>query len=47
MAESPNSLYDENLATYTSADTFDKIRLLDLSSFGGLQLGLEVQKNVE
>ena len=36
--KSPNSLYDENLATYTSADTLTKMRLLDLSSFGGFRL---------
>lgn len=35
--KSPNSLYDENLATYTSSDTFDKMQQLVSSSFGDYQ----------
>lgn len=35
--KSPNSLYDENLATYTSSDTFDQDAQLVSSSFGDYQ----------
>ena len=47
--KSPNSLYDENLATYTSADTFDQDAAVGFIKLWGLQTKVysEVQKNVE
>ena len=47
--KSPNSLYDENLATYTSADTFDQDAAVEFIKLWGLPTKVysEVQKNVE
>ena len=47
--KSPNSLYDENLATYTSADTFDQDAAVGFIKLWGLPTKVysEVQKNVE
>lgn len=43
--KSPNSLYDENLATYTSADTFDQDAAIGFSKLWGLptKVNAEVQ----
>ena len=47
--KSPNSLYDENLATYTSADTFDQDAAVGFIKLWGLPTKVysEVQKNIE
>ena len=47
--QSANSLYDENLATYTSADSFDQDAAIGFIKLWGLPTKVysEVQKNVE
>ena len=47
--KSPNSLYDENLATYTSADTFDQDAAVGFIKLWGLPTKVysEVQKSVK
>jgi len=47
--KSPNSLYDENLATYTSADTFDQDAAVGFIKLWGLptKIHSEVQKSAK
>ena len=47
--KSPNSLYDENLATYTSADTFDQDAAIGFIKLWGLptKVHSEVQKSAK
>ena len=47
--KSPNSLYDENLATYTSADTFDQDAAVGFIKLWGLptKVHSEVQKSAK
>lgn len=47
--KSPNSLYDENLATYTSADTFDQDAAVGFIELWGLptKVHSEVQKSAK
>lgn len=47
--KSPNSLYDENLATYTSADTFDHDAAVGFIELWGLptKVHSEVQKSAK
>ena len=43
--KSPNSLYDENLATYTSADSFDQDAAVDFIKLWGLPTQVNSQVN--
>ncbi|WP_163652155.1 argininosuccinate synthase [Listeria sp. PSOL-1] len=43
--KSPNSLYDENLATYTSADTFDQDAAIGFIKLWGLQTKVNAEIN--
>ncbi|CUL65356.1 argininosuccinate synthase [Listeria monocytogenes] len=43
--KSPNSLYDENLATYTSSDTFDQDAAVDFIKLWGLPTKVSAEVN--
>ena len=43
--KSPNSLYDENLATYTSADSFDQDAAVGFIKLWGLPTQVNSQVN--
>lgn len=43
--KSPNSLYDENLATYTSSDTFDQDAAVGFIKLWGLPTKVSAEVN--